>query len=73
MADASPVHVAKSWDEFKRLGGKTTFAVADVYTTWCGPCKTAAPIFVDLAKANPKITFLKVRACMAGGVASRVA
>lgn len=35
--------------------------VADFYTTWCGPCRTMAPIFSNIALlANDLATFCKI-------------
>ncbi len=40
---------------------KTKLAVVDFYATWCGPCKTVAPMFAQLsAKLEKDATFLKV-------------
>ena len=34
--------------------------VIDFYADWCGPCKTIAPKFIQLAESNPAIKFYKV-------------
>eukprot|EP01133_Synstelium_polycarpum_P000242 gene242-294_t len=28
--------------------------------TWCGPCRSIAPVFAKIAEANPNIVFVKV-------------
>lgn len=35
--------------------------IVDVYATWCGPCKTIAPIFVKMAEEmDGKVNFVKI-------------
>lgn len=38
----------------------TPLCVLDFYTSWCGPCKTIAPLFENLSKKYPEILFLKI-------------
>ena len=47
-------------DEFNKLKSENSKLVVDFYTTWCGPCKKAGPIFEKLATKYPSVTFVKV-------------
>jgi len=40
---------------------KTKFAIVDFYGEWCGPCKTLAPMFAELARDySEKVYFAKI-------------
>lgn len=34
--------------------------VVDFFATWCGPCVKIAPVYSDIATANPEVEFYKV-------------
>jgi thiol-disulfide isomerase/thioredoxin len=40
--------------------GPQQLLVLDFHATWCGPCHAIAPIYEQLAKANPQTQFAKI-------------
>ncbi len=51
----------KNEKEYEELRDKG-LVVIDYNTTWCGPCKTFAPVFEKMAKNYPGVKFLSVDA-----------
>jgi thioredoxin 1 len=44
-----------------RAGKPKQLVVVDYHAGWCGPCVAVAPFVETLAKANPAVSFLKVK------------
>lgn len=57
----------ESIDEISPSG----LVVVDFFATWCGPCKKIAPIYEQMEKMFPTITFLKVDVDEANDIAER--
>ena len=55
-------HVVSVTDvNFKECLEKNEWIVADFSAEWCGPCRTLAPIFDEVAeKLTGKVTFIKL-------------
>lgn len=49
----------KSAEDKKRLLNAKNVVVVDIYGTWCGPCKSVAPRYEELAQKYPNHLFLK--------------
>ena len=52
--------VALDEEGFKAAVGKDGILLVDWWATWCGPCRTFAPIYEEVAAENPDLVFAKV-------------
>lgn len=59
--NSSNFHKIASVEEYDRLKNKG-LVIVDYFTTWCGPCKAFAPVFEEISKKYPDVTFLSVNA-----------
>ncbi len=51
-----------STDQFNQFINDNSYVLVDYYTTWCNPCRLAAPVIKSLSKTYPEVVFLKVDA-----------
>lgn len=48
-------------DDFtKILSNDQSISIIDCYTQWCQPCKQIAPLFLELSKKYPSVSFNKM-------------
>ena len=47
-------------DSFKDAVENNEILIVDFWATWCGPCKSFAPIYEKVAQENTDIAFAKV-------------
>ncbi|MBB6174117.1 thioredoxin 1 [Nocardiopsis mwathae] len=47
-------------DNFNETLTKNEFVLIDFWASWCGPCRTFAPIFDTASEENPDLVFAKV-------------
>lgn len=52
--------VALTKDTFEDAVSKHGITLVDWWASWCGPCRTFAPVFQDASTQHPDITFGKV-------------
>ena len=69
-----PVQAVKT-EEFDSVVTGNDIVLADFWAPWCGPCKSFAPIFEQVANENPDVAFVKINTdeepALAGGFAIR--
>jgi len=56
------VQEIQNWSEFENMLvalPKNQLVVLDCYASWCGPCKSIAPYFEELARKYPDCILLK--------------
>ncbi len=51
---------ALTTEQFNDTITNNDIVVIDFWATWCGPCRTFAPVFEKVSEEHPGITFVKV-------------
>lgn len=54
--------VALTSDTFEEIVGKSGITLIDWWASWCGPCRTFAPVFEASSEQHPDVTFGKIDA-----------
>ncbi len=47
-------------DNFDEVVNKDAFVLIDFWASWCGPCRSFAPVYDKAAEAHPDLVFGKV-------------
>lgn len=54
--------VALTSDTFEEIVGTSGITLIDWWASWCGPCRTFAPVFEASSEQHPDVTFGKIDA-----------
>jgi thioredoxin 1 len=54
--------VALTSDTFEEIVGESGITLIDWWASWCGPCRTFAPVFEASSEQHPDVTFGKIDA-----------
>ena len=54
--------VALTSDTFEEIVGNSGITLIDWWASWCGPCRTFAPVFEASSEQHPDVTFGKIDA-----------
>jgi thioredoxin 1 len=47
-------------ENFEQVITSNPMVIVDYWAPWCGPCRGFAPVFENVAEANPDVVFAKV-------------
>ena len=52
--------VALTKDNFQSTINDNDFVIVDFWATWCGPCRSFAPIYEKVSEAHADVVFAKI-------------
>lgn len=58
MANDTTIEITS--DNFKEVVERDGIVLIDWWASWCGPCRTFAPTYENVARKHPDITFGKI-------------